>query len=69
LSYHSIEKEIVDILKTNEMDPLTFTPEQKKQFGKLYAQKYFFLYETNQFSDETINTASGISVLSHLVYE
>jgi hypothetical protein len=51
------------------MDPLTFTPEQKKQFGKLYAQKYFFLYETNQFSDETINTASGISVLSHLVYE
>lgn len=69
LSYHSIEKEIVDILKTNEMDPLTFTSEQKKQFGKLYAQKYFFLYETNQFSDETINTASGISVLSHLAYE
>ena len=33
------------------------------------SQKYFFLYETNQFSDETINTASGISVLSHLVYE
>lgn len=63
LEYQSIGQEITNILQSNEIEPEKFTPEQKKQFGRIYAQKYFLLLDNSEY------TASGITILSHLMYE
>ena len=67
--YYSIEKEITDALKTNEIEPEKFTAEQKKQFGELYAREYFYIYTQNPYSEATPYTASWVTILTHRVYE
>lgn len=69
LEYEMIGDDIMSILQTNQFHPANFSDEQKQQFGQLYAQKYFYLYDQNPYSDHKLVIANGISLLTHRVYE
>lgn len=69
LDYHTIEADITTILKVNQIEPEKFTIEQKKLFGQIFAQKYFYLYTQNPYSEATPYTWSWINILTNITYE
>lgn len=69
LEYEMIGDDIVRMLQTSQFDPANFSDAQKRQFGQLFAQKYFYLYDQNPYSDQKITIPDGISLLTHRVYE
>lgn len=69
LDYHTIETDIAGILKVDQIEPEKFTIEQRKLFGQLFAQKYFYLYTQNPYSEAAPYTGSWIDMLTNITYE